>query len=432
MTKYRDQKILIIGFGVEGQALAKYFLRQQAIVTIADQKPISQLDQNLVKEYSDRGVSWQTGSDYLADLNHYDLIGFSPGIKFETYQLIQASGRPTITQIQLFLEQSPTKNIIGITGTNGKGTTATMIYQILQAAGKSVYLGGNIGIEVLPLLDQLTAADWVILELSSYQLRDIRQSPHIGVVLDITSDHLDIHQTQAAYVEAKANLIGFQDSSDFAVINADHPTSLGLKDTTKSQIRLFTAEMAHQAGIKLAIPGEHNYENAAAAMTVGQLLEIDQAIINQTLADFHGLEHRLQLVAEQGGVKYIDDSISTTPYTTIAAIKAFTEPLILLLGGSKKSADYRELVPTIHAANNIKAILLMGTTGKEIKQALVEANYQGQVIDGFNKIQAVVNQAKQLATAGDIVLLSPASASFDWFKNYADRGQQYLRAIKAS
>ena len=195
MDNFKGKKVLIVGFGVEGKALAKFMLEEGANVTIADKKNLEDFPDEEINEFKDRGVEFINGESYLDSLEDFELICFSPGIKYEAYKKVKESGKKTLTQIQLFMERCKAKTV-GVTGTNGKGTTTTLIYEILKAAGKKVYLGGNIGEEVLHLLPELSEEDWVVLELSSFQLRDLTISPHVGVVLNITSDHLDIHQTQ--------------------------------------------------------------------------------------------------------------------------------------------------------------------------------------------------------------------------------------------
>lgn len=427
---YKDKKIIIIGYGIEGQAVAKYLYPQGAKITIADQKDLSELPAEAVQQFSTQEVKWVTGASYLDNLGQYDLICFSPGLKYENYQKIISAGIPVTTQIKIFFDHTPTKNIIGVTGTNGKGTTTKMIHDILVAAGKTVYLGGNIGIEVLPLLDKLKPDDWVVLELSSYQLRDLDVSPHIGVLLNITSDHIDIHQTQEDYEQSKANLIRFQTTDDFAVVNGDYEVTKKLAKLSKAELKYFYAKDIDTSVINLPIPGQHNLENAAAAKKVSEIVGIDDETVVKVLNSFEGLHHRLEKVASVKGVDFYDDSISTIPHTTMAAVHSFKQPVILILGGSKKSADYNELARPLKEAKNIKTLLITGDTGPEIKEALEKVNYQGQTYEGFDNIKQVVTKAFSLAQPGDIVLLSPASASFNWFKNYADRGEKYLQAIK--
>lgn len=412
-------KVLVVGYGVEGTQLVNYFLNQRIDITVADQKSSSELS---IKN----GVKLITGSGYLDNLKNYDLIAFSPGLKFESYQKIQKSKLKTTTQIQLFLENCPAK-IIGVTGTNGKGTTATLIYNILKKAGKRVYLAGNIGTGVLSLLPKLKKSDWVVLELSSYQLRDLKISPHIGVILNITSDHLDIHQSQKNYIESKANLIRFQKPGDYAILNGDYSVTKNLSKLTKGNIEYFQRSDLKE---KIGLPGEHNLENAAAAKKVAEILGINHKTITQVLKSFKGLEHRLQKVAQINKVTFIDDSISTTPFTAIAALKTFKKPKILILGGSKKSADYSDLAKEIKKDLSVKAVILIGQTGSEIENEFKKVDYSGKTYQGFKNIDQVVKKAFQLAEPGYLILLSPASASFDWFKDYKDRAKKYQEAIK--
>ena len=424
-----DKKVLVVGFGVEGKSLTEYFLKQGAKVTIADQKTIAELPADEVELFSSKGVGWRSGESYLDSLVDFDLIAFSPGVKYPTYQKIINSGVPYTTQMQLFFENTPTKNLIGVTGTKGKGTTSALIYEILKASGKNVYLGGNIGTGVLPLLDNLKPDDWVVLELSSYQLRDLKISPHIGVILNITPDHMDVHSDFDDYVGSKANIIRYQNEDDYALLNDEYEVTKKLAELTKARVEYFNKTDFAETGYQLNIPGKHNWENAAAAMKVADLLGIDQEIVNEILANFKGLPHRLEEVAVIDGVRYIDDSFATSPSPTIVGIEAFSEPKILILGGSGKIEDFSDLVNTIMNNSTIKSIITIGKSGVMVKQQLAEVGFS-KVISGLPNIEEVVKEAKEIAESGDVVLLSPADASFDWFKNYTDRGEKFAEAVK--
>lgn len=420
--------VLVVGFGIEGRALADYFLKKGDEVTIADIKPIKELPEELVQKYLELGVEFINGEDYLDTLTDYNLIAFSPGMKPKAYHQIVDSGVETTTQMQLFFANSPTKNLIGVTGTKGKGTTSTLIYEILKAAGKTAYLVGNIGEPALPLLDDLQPEDWVVLELSSYQLRDLNISPHIGVILNITPDHMDVHPDFADYVSSKANLIRFQSTQDYALLNSEYEVTRDLASQTQAQVEFFNKTDFEKTGFKLKLPGRHNYENAAAALRIADLLEIDRNVVEQVMTNFQGLPHRLQEVGQINGVRYIDDSFATSPSPTMVGINAFTEPKIVILGGSGKIEDFRELVDAVIQNSTIKHVLTIGQSGPTIESALNTAGYD-QTSGGFNDIEEVVNKAHELAEPGDIVLLSPADASFGWFKNYADRGEKFSAAV---
>ncbi len=424
--KYKDKKILVVGFGVEGKALVDYFLDQEAKVSVADQKSQPELGQAYI-DYQDK-VDWKLGDGYLDGLTEFDLIAYSPGLKLAAYQKIQSSGVSTVTQMQLFFSQSPTKNIIGVTGTKGKGTTSTLIYEVLKQSGKTVYLAGNIGAGVLSLLKFLKPEDWVILELSSYQLRDLTVSPHIAIVLNITPDHLDVHPSFEDYVSSKANIVRFQKEDDFALLNNEYPETRKLAELTKAQIRLFSKDDFRKSGLKLEIPGEHNFENAAAVLGVVEILGIKSEVVSGVFEEFSGLPHRLEEVAMIRGVKFIDDSFATSPSPTIVGIKAFKQPKLVILGGFGKIDDFSELASAIQADSSVKRVLAIGNSGSKIIEALRKVGYD-QIEEGFANIQQVVKKAQELAEPGDIVLLSPADSSFDWFKNYADRGEKFAEAV---
>jgi len=289
-------------------------------------------------------------------------------------------------------------------------------------------LAGNIGKPMLRLLPKLKATDWVCLELSSFQLQDLNKSPHIAVVLNITSDHLDIHQDVNEYRLAKTNILRYQKPDDYAVINRDYQTTKSMAALTKAKVSFFSRHDLSLDQRRIQLRGEHNLENIAAAMTAGRLIGVPVNIIKSAVYSFKGLEHRLELVKEVKGVKYYNDSFSTTPETAIAAIKAFTEPLIIILGGSDKGSDYAPLGQTISSRRNLKAIILIGKMAPTIRHSI--HNFSGQILSGGKTMIQIIKQAELLAKPGDVVVLSPACASFDMFLNYKDRGNQFKAYVK--
>jgi UDP-N-acetylmuramoylalanine--D-glutamate ligase len=420
------QKILVVGFGVEGKILTNYFL-SDCEVTVADRKNIEEFDSKIVDEYTKQGVRWQTGDRYLDGLENFDLIAHSPAITADVREKIYASGVQTTTQTQIFLDKVKTNNTIGVTGTNGKGTTCTLIYEILKAAGKRVFLVGNIGEGMLNHLDEINENDWVVMELSSYQLRDITKSPHIGVVLNITPDHMNIHVDMDEYIDSKANLIRYQELNDIAVLNGDYEVTKQIAEYAKGEVIMF-----HKADIEdkysLKIPGKHNFENAAAALAVCKVASIENSVVRNVFETFDGLEHRLQIVANKNGIKYVDDSISTNPATVLAAIKAFPDPKILILGGSDKKAEFQRMSAEITADKTIKAIILTGATADILEQNLKGAGFDRPVIKAV-RMNDIIDGARHLAVTGDTVLLSPGCASFGEYIDYKDRGEQFKKVV---
>lgn len=430
MSSLKNKKIAVIGEGLEGLSSAKYLRGKGASVTILDQK----LD-----------------NDYLNDLNKYDLIIRSPGVKPEL--LSSVSAEKITSQIKLFFDLCPCR-IIGVTGTKGKGTTASLIYEMLKRQGRNVYLGGNIGVPPFDFLDKLDKNSIVVLELSSFQLIDLTKSPQIAVMLMVTSEHLDYHGDTKEYVDAKRNILRHQGENDIAILNRDYPATNESDIHTNGKVYTVSRERESfeegcfvRSGMivlringqdreiiatgEILLPGRHNLENVCAASLASYLAGVSVSNITHVLKNFKGLEHRLELVATVNDVSYYDDSFSTTPETAIAAIQSFKQPEILILGGSSKNSDFSELGRTISEAENIKAIIGIGAEWPKIKSHIVDPISRFSVIDGAKNMQTIVAAAAKVAASGDVVLLTPACASFDMFKNYKDRGERFKQAVMA-
>ncbi|MBI3984933.1 MAG: UDP-N-acetylmuramoyl-L-alanine--D-glutamate ligase [Candidatus Levybacteria bacterium] len=430
MNDFKNKKVAVIGGGVEGVSSGEYLSNKGARVTILDKVQ---------------------GENYLKELKDFDLIVRSPGTKLEDLEKHIAKDKIT-SQTKLFMELCPCK-IIGVTGTKGKGTTSSLIYEMLKKQGFDAYLGGNIGRPPFDFLDNLNTHSIVVLEMSSFQLIDITKSPNISVMLMMTSEHLDWHKDTEDYINAKRNILRFQTGEDFAVINKDYLPSRESDIETQGQVYFvsrveecergcFVKENAlfiRDKGVEekvintkdILIPGEHNWENACSASMAAYLAGVSSQNIANVLKVFRGLEHRLELTATINGVRYYDDSFASTPESTIAAVKAFSEPEILILGGSTKHADFTELGKTILHSKNIKAIIGIGVEWERIKEKLVGLSPDVLVLEGAASMKAIVNGAAKLAVDGDVVLLTPACASFDMFKNYKDRGDQFKKEVAA-
>lgn len=453
---FSEKKIGILGLGEENIALIKYLFANGANnLTVCDKKSEGELDKYLSQ--IGNGLKYQLGDNYLENLSDFEIVFRTPGIPFLSPEIQSAQQEGVIisSQTKLFFDLCPCP-IISVTGTKGKGTTATLISEILKKSEaqnpkseKKIYLGGNIGNAPIEFLNDLKSNDLVILELSSFQLQDLEKSPRIGVVLNVASEHLDIHETTAEYIEAKTSIVSHQTKDDFAVINADYLTSFEFAAQTPAQVYWFSRHKSVDQGAwvgdgrifyrendkdmeitktsELKLRGEHNWENICGSITAARLAGADFVSISETIKSFKGLEHRLELVAEINGVKFYDDSFSTAPEPAIAAIKSFTEPIILIAGGSEKNADYAELGEIIDHSN-VKTVIIMGvTTGPRIKAEIKSPNIK--VIDTAKNFDEVFGVIKQEMKLGDVVLLSPASASFDWFKNYKDRGLQFKEKV---
>lgn len=445
------KRIAILGFGIEGIALANFLVDKVASITVFDQKSQELLlaDDNpsLQKVILDQRIVKNLNFDInVLPIDDFDVIFRSPAIYFDHPKLVEARSRgiEVSSQIKLFFELCSCK-IIGVTGTKGKGTTASLIFSMLEKAGFKTYLAGNIGYPAITLIPELKKDDFVILELSNFQLADLNQSPYISVVTNIGIDHLDYHKTAAEYVEAKFNILKYQTFSDYAVLNENST----FQDLTSSKARkLFFSRrpsdtsdayledgqvLLRDGGVvcgeeEIRLVGKHNLENIAAASLVARILNIPVSIIKNAATDFNGLPYRLQLIREIRGKRFINDSFATNPGPTMAAIESFAQEKVLILGGSSKNADFAELAQTI-AKNRVKAVILIGVEGTRIGQALKENGYAG-IIMPEKSLEEAVSRANSLANSGEIIIFSPACASFDMFKNYKDRGEKFNQIVE--
>ncbi|OGH08353.1 MAG: UDP-N-acetylmuramoylalanine--D-glutamate ligase [Candidatus Levybacteria bacterium RBG_16_35_6] len=452
---FKNKKIAILGLGVEGILSAEFMHKRGARVTILDEKKIKDLDQGLVKKILRYGdIKIFGGRDYLSQLKDFDLIIRSPGINIDKIRnsKFEIRNSQITSQTKLFFDFCPCQ-IIGVTGTKGKGTTSSLIYEMLEKDGRDAYLVGNIGNPPLEVLDKLNTQSIVVFEMSSFQLQDLNKSPHVAVVLMVTSEHLDYHKDIPSYVKAKRNILKFQDYTDFAVVNRDYPASNESDIHTKAKVFQVSREQGFLDGgcfiknsavwfrdegeekkviecSEIALLGKHNWENVCASVVAARIEGVSYKNIIEVLKTFKGLEHRLELVDTIKGVRYYDDSFSTTPETAIAAIDSFLDPLILILGGSSKNSDFTELGNVISNAPNIKAIIGIGKEWEKIKSEIKSQSSKMIIVEGAKDMKTVVKAAFKIAETGDIVLLSPACASFDMFKNYKDRGEQFKREVK--
>lgn len=463
LNELASKKVAILGVGIEGVALCNYLEGKCAEITLLDYKDQdSLLADSSVSYYNDlasllkdKNIKKKLGSDYLLDLNNFDVIFRSPGVKYLLPEIQQAKlhGILISSQINLFFDLCPCK-IIGITGTKGKGTTSSLVKAMLEKEFKhNVYLAGNIGLPAISLLEQISEEDIVILELSSFQLQDLSSSPHVAVITNLSQDHLDYHKNLEEYLESKKNVFIKQSHNDYLVVNSNintnyysHAKSKILKfsgsDDTIADAAIFPCDRdSKQVCVKdsgswqkivdkdqIKLVGEHNLENIAAATLVAKIFNISNGSISEAAREFVSLPHRLELVLEDSGVSYYNDSYATNPSPTIAALKSFSNDIILILGGSSKGADFSILAKEIKISS-AKIVVIMGDESSKIKQALSDSKYQGKVIEAGYNFELAVSAAKKLANPGDVVLFSPACASFDMFKNYKDRGERFKKLV---
>lgn len=432
-------KIAIAGYGVEGKANYEYWSKDPANeVTIVDESVTP-------KTPLPSGAATILGPGAFQKLDGFDLVIRTAGLS--PYK-ITTDGR-VWSATNEFLEKCPAP-IIGVTGTKGKGTTSSMIASILKAAGRKVWLVGNIGLASLDVLSEIQSSDIVVYELSSFQLWDAERSPHIAVVLGIEPEHLDVHRDFEDYVAAKGNIRRFQTTNDLCIYQQDNQYSVqiarsidaprqpyGLDASEGSHVRrtdddefFYVGEHIICSTSEVALKGRHNIDNACAAVAVAHHLSVSNDAIAEGLRDFKGLSHRLSFVATVDGVSYYDDSIATTPSSAIAAIDAFSEPKVIILGGSYKGSDFSELAAHIKEQADIQAILI-GQEAPRIASALDAVGFDRYEIIENATATAFTRRAAELARPGSVVLLSPSAASFGLFKDYVDRGNQFIAAVNA-
>lgn len=453
MSRFSGKRIAVVGLSVEGRDSVKYFVQHGASVTCCDRRSKETLG-DVCRELSEYNVTFAFGKRYLDNLASYTMIVRTPGMSPRLPELIAArrQGVQITSLTKIFFEECKAP-IIGVTGTKGKGTTSTLIYEMLLRAGKKAYLGGNVGSPLLSIVDTLEKEDIVVVELSSFQLEDLTQSPHIAVVLAVTVDHLanydplasNFHTTRDAYVEAKKNIVRFQTDQDTAILAADEGTSQSFLRETHAQVLLVSrSDTSSDAFIQgdtafvrwkgriekiasakdISIRGLHNLANIATASLAALVAGATLDAVRSGATGFGGLEHRLEFVRKVDDVSYFNDSFSTVPETAIAAIESFTEPLILILGGSEKGSDFSHM-GNIIAQRGVKAVIVIGAMTARIVAALHRAHFTGKIVTGCRSMHEVLGIAVKEGVPGDIVILTPACASFDMFVNYKERGMKF-------
>jgi UDP-N-acetylmuramoylalanine--D-glutamate ligase len=447
-------KIGIIGWGIEGQSAFKYFGPEHDYL-IVNEHPRDDFPPSSDKvkvQFLDKdkqvGITGQAQDfSYLEGIADCDRIIYSV-TSAKNLEALFPNNDPfwqkALTTQHIFFDNVKSKNIIGVTGSKGKGTTSTLIAKMLEAVGKKVHLGGNIGISVLDLINDIGPEDWVVLELSNFQLYKLNRSPHIGVCLMIVPEHMDWHPDMEDYVRAKSNIFKWQKPDDIAIYLAGNQYCeriVGASAAKKipfyrepgahvrdgNTIVIANQEIIKRSDIKLL--GEHNLQNICAAVTATWQVHQNAEAIRRVLSSFAGLEHRLEFVRELDGVKYYDDSFGTTPETAIVAMKSFIQPVVIILGGSDKGADFESLVNEV-LRSRVKHAIIIGQTGEKISE-LLRAKGFSNITYGLTTMPEIVAEARKQARAGDVVLLSTASASFDLFQDYKDRGDQFKQAVKA-
>ncbi len=448
----KNRKVAIIGLGVSNIPLLDYMNEKEARVTVFDDRPIGKIPIDALEKIRKYEINSYFGDECLKNLKGFDIIFRSPSCMPNRPELQEEVNRGAIltSEIEMVLQMSPS-TIIGVTGSDGKTTTTTLIYEIIKAKGYKCFLGGNIGTPLFTKIEEMLPEDVVVLEMSSFQLMEMEISPHISVITNISPNHLNIHKDYDEYINAKKNIFRYQDNNGIVVLNYDNEITREIANEANGRVIFFSSKEKLPDGIILddgiikeckdkirrhvldtkdiKLRGNHNYENVctAIAATVG-LVDIDTQI--NVISNFEGVEHRLEFVREINGVKWYNDSIGTSPTRTMAGLHSFDEEIILIAGGYDKHLDYTPLAKPI--LEKVKALILMGQTADKIFYAVKEeAENQNKEIETYmcNSLEDTINMANKVAKNGQIVLFSPASASFDLFKNFAERGEKFKELV---
>ena len=446
MQAWTGKRVLILGAARQGLALARWLVRHGARVTLSD----ARTEVTSAREaLADLPITWALGGHPLELLNDCDLLCLSGGVPLTLPIVAEAfkRGIPLSNDTQVFMEIVPCRTI-GITGSAGKTTTTTLVGRMAKEAyGDAAYIGGNIGDPLINYVDEMKPTDLAILELSSFQLEQMTISPNVGAILNITPNHLDRHGTMEAYTAAKARLLDFQSVKDVAVLGRDDPGAWKLRDRIKGKLFTFSLHELDEGlngayfhdGLlalrdgnaylplmlreKVLLHGDHNVSNALAAFTIAHAAGFPLDAMLAAVEDFHGVPHRLELVRELRGVRWYNDSIATAPERTMAAVRAFEEPIVLLLGGRDKDLPWDDLAALIH--QRVDHVVLFGEAAEKIEKAVAGSGSRPQTLTRCKTLEQAVLLAAEVAEAGDVVLLSPGGTSYDAFKDFAERGERF-------
>lgn len=452
LLSLKEKRVAVIGIGVSNIPLLQLLLKNDIAVTACDKRSRSQLGA-LAEELESQGAILQLGENYLADLDQ-DVIFRTPGLRPDVPELQQAQEKGSVltSEMEVFFDVCPCP-MIAVTGSDGKTTTTTMIAGLLRAAGHTVHVGGNIGNPLLVNTPQIRPQDWVVLELSSFQLMTIHKSPHIAVMTNLAPNHLDMHHGMEEYVAAKENIFRHQNTDDVAIFNWDNAITREQSTRANGEVRLFSRRESLENGVFLRgdtivrrhdgvetavmttedskLPGVHNIENYMAAIAAVEGL-VDDETIRNFARTFGGVEHRIELVRELRGVRYYNDSIASSPSRTIAGLRSFDKKVILLAGGYDKKIPFDVLGPEV--VEHVKLLILCGATAEKIRASVEAApGYEPgkPEILMVSPFQKAVETARDRAEEGDIVTLSPACAAFDQFKNFMERGDTFKKIVNS-
>lgn len=450
----KTKKVAFIGTGVSHNDLIRLFLKKGISVTILDRKTKDKFE-DIYNEFKSLGADFILGDAYLDSLNKFDVVFRTPGMYFNNPALTKArkDGVVVTSEMEVFFDLCPCK-IYAVTGSDGKTTTTTLISEMLSESGFTVYKGGNIGKALLPVIENIKENDRAVVELSSFQLISMRESPDVAVITNIAPNHLDVHGTMEEYIESKVNIIAHQTAFSRTVLNLDNEITNGLSSKVRGKLVKFSRHSVPERGAYLnennvlcykengevtevvkaediRIPGMHNVENYLTAISA-VWGEVKPETIVKVAKNFGGVEHRIEFVRELDGVKWYNDSIATSPTRVLAGLNSFNQKLIVIAGGYDKKIPFEPMAETVN--EKVKALILMGLTAPKIEKAITEAaNYNPENIKIYHadSMENAVEIAKEISTNGDIVTLSPACASFDLYPNFEVRGNHYKRLVEA-
>lgn len=455
----RGRKVAIIGLGVSNIPLIDYLYNLKSNVTVFDGREIDDIDKIVLDKIVNYGMTFSFGKGYLEKLVGFDIIFRSPSCLPTVPELVAEAERGAIitTEIEMVLELCP-GTVIGVTGSDGKTTTTTLIYEIIKEDGYNCFLGGNIGTPLFTRIGEMQPEDIVVLELSSFQLMNMKVSPKISIITNITPNHLNVHADMEEYIEAKKNIFKYQDENGLLILNYDNEITRECEKEAPGNVVFFSSKnkipngyivdtddgkiKVSENGLRkhvfdtknMKLRGVHNFENASCAIIATKDL-VKKESIEKVLTEFKGVEHRLELVKEtKTRIKWYNDSVSSSPTRTMAGLNAFTfKNIILIAGGYDKNLDYNVLAKPI--LDNCKSVILLGQTADKIEKGInieLKKSKTEFPIYRCKTLKQAVETANEIAIKGDVVLFSPASASFDMFKNFAERGEifkQYVREI---
>lgn len=448
----RFRKVAIIGLGVSNLPLLDYFFEKKAQVTVFDERSLEEIPQEIKNKIKNYNFNFFFGKNCLENLKGFNIIFRSPSCLPTRKELKEESNRGAIvtTEVEMLMEMCPCK-IIGVTGSDGKTTTTSMINAILDKAGYNTYLGGNIGTPLFTQLPQIKPEDIIILELSSFQLMGMQISPDISVITNITPNHLNIHKDYEEYIDAKKNIFKKQDENGILILNYDNLITKECAKEANGKVIFFSSVTKLENGFivdeniikecedkvrkhilntdEVILRGKHNFQNIATALAATKTL-VDTDIAVQAIKEFKPVEHRIEFVREIEGVKWYNDSASSSPTRTLSGLNAFKENIVLIAGGYDKKLDYEPLAKPI--LNKVSNLILIGQTAEKIYTSVKteEEKVNKKInITMCDTLEQAIEIAKKVAKKGDVVLFSPASASFDMFKNFADRGNKFKNLV---